>query len=205
MVKTERCPYCDKDIEIDKEIIHPYEKKVLLKCGHRYRRVVRTLEDRVSVSDSVTIKSQKARKIDHTITQSPNNSILSFLVFGPGRNPKEFHLYRVPVKSLIERMGQVAAFPEDVKIPSQGDSIAKELADNPAIKELNLMKEYDYTIILLISAGSISEFSMFMSKQEIAYKIRLYIPQKYRGSSFLMTKLFSLESVKFFVLESLDI
>jgi hypothetical protein len=92
-----------------------------------------------------SIKSQKALKIDDTINQSFNNSVLSFLIFGPRRNSNEFRLYRSPVKSLIERMNQVADFPEDVRIPSSGGSIAKELAGNPATKYQKWHIKSDFT------------------------------------------------------------
>lgn len=133
-----------------------------------------------------SIKSQKARKVDNAITESLNNSKLSFLVFGPGKRLPEFHSHRAPVKSLIERLNQIAVFPEDVEVPSGSDLIAKRLADNPATKELYLMKKYDYTIVLLMGVGSISEYSIYLTKSEVAYKIRLYIADKHRRSGYLI-------------------
>jgi glutaredoxin len=43
MVRREKCPQCDKDVEVDKEIIieDPYEITILLKSGHRRKEVVR--------------------------------------------------------------------------------------------------------------------------------------------------------------------
>ena len=56
MVRREKCPKCKKDVEIDKEIIieDPYEKTVLLKCGHVHKEVVRKLGEHVTVSDSIS-------------------------------------------------------------------------------------------------------------------------------------------------------
>lgn len=37
MVRREKCPQCNKDVEVDKEIIieNPYEITIHQKCGHR--------------------------------------------------------------------------------------------------------------------------------------------------------------------------
>jgi hypothetical protein len=136
-----------------------------------------------------SLKSRKAHQINDTITQSLLSSFtLSFLIFGPGKKSKEFHSHRVPVKNLIEELKQIAAFPEDTNVTSGGDLIAKELAGNPATKELYLMKEYDYTIILMISEGSISEYSLYLTKKEVENKIMLYIEESYRNSqSYIMS------------------
>ena len=55
MVRREKCPQCNKDVEVDKEIIieNPYEITTLLKCGHRRKEVVRGSKEHLSVSDSM--------------------------------------------------------------------------------------------------------------------------------------------------------
>jgi hypothetical protein len=138
-----------------------------------------------------SLRSTKAHKIDNTITQSLLSSFtFSFLVFGPGKKSEEFYSHRVPVKNLIEELKQIAAFPEDIEVTSEDDLlVAKELANNPATKELYLMKEkYDYTIILMISKGSISEYSLYLTKREVENKIKLYVEERYRNSqSYVMS------------------
>jgi hypothetical protein len=50
------------------------------------------------------------------------------------------------------------------------------------------MMDYDYTIILMMSIGSVSEYSTFFIKPKVGYKIRLFILKKYtRSSSYLTT------------------
>jgi hypothetical protein len=114
-------------------------------------------------------------------------STLSFLVFGPGKESKDYLSHRVPVKNLFEELDQSADFPEDIRVIPISNSLAEALADNVATRELDLMRKYDYTIILLISVGSISESSLYVTKADVAYKIRLYVPERYRKRSYLMT------------------
>jgi hypothetical protein len=123
------------------------------------------------------LKSRKARKVTHTLTQSLiGKSTLSFLVFGPGKRSKKYLTHRVPVKNLIEELDQNADFPEDIRVIPESNPLAEALADNVATRELDLMRKYDYTIILLFSVGSISEYSQYVTKSDVAYKIRLCVP-----------------------------
>jgi hypothetical protein len=130
------------------------------------------------------LKSPKARKISHIISESLISHLrLSFLVFGPGKRSEEFQSHRVPVKKLIgEELKQTAAFPEEIPMTPGDDPIEKALLGNTAAWELFLMKKYDYTVILLMSEGSTSEYSLYLSKPEVAHKIRLYIPARRRNS-----------------------
>jgi hypothetical protein len=136
------------------------------------------------------LRSVRARGISNTITQSLlNNLSLAFLIFGPGKKSEEFYSHRVPIKNLIEKeLRQTAKFPEDIDSPSGQHSLGKRLTRNPATNELYLMKQYDYTIILMMSIGSISEYSLYLTKSEVAHKIRLYIQETYRNAqNYLMT------------------
>jgi hypothetical protein len=136
------------------------------------------------------IRTLKANRISNTITSSLLGNIkLSFLIFGPGIGSKDFDSHRKPVKALIEKeLHQNAIFPEDIDIESEQDSVDQVLGTNPATKELYLMKQFDHTIILMISIGSISEFSIYLTRREVAHKITLYIMKKHRHSkSYLMS------------------
>lgn len=137
-----------------------------------------------------SIRTLKARRISNIITSSLLDKFkLSFLIFGPGIGSKDFDSHRKPVKALIEKeLHQDAKFPEDIVIESEQDSVGQALGTNPATKELFLMEHFDYTIILMISIGSISEFSIYLTRKEVAHKIMLYIMKKRRGSeSYLMS------------------
>jgi hypothetical protein len=68
-------------------------------------------------------------------------------------------------------MHQKADFPENLDTKS-----------NPLIKEYSLMRKYDYTIILMMSIGSVSEYSTFFTKPKVAHKIRLFILKKHAKS-----------------------
>lgn len=154
-----------------------------------YNRLISSVRENSIEEPDYVLKTPKARKVSHTITQSLISHFrLSFLIFGPGKRSEEFHSHRVPVKTLIEELNQTAAFPEDISMASGDDSLEKALLVNPASSELFLMKKYDYTVILLMSEGSTSEYSLYLSKPEIAHKIRLYIPASRRNSqSYLAT------------------
>ena len=137
-----------------------------------------------------SLRTVRAKRISNTITSSILDKFkLSFLIFGPGIGSKDFDSHRKPVKALIEKgLRQDAKFPEDIVIESEQDSVGQALGTNPATKELFLMEHFDYTIILMISIGSISEFSVYLTKREVAPKIMLYIMEKHRRSqSYLMS------------------
>ena len=69
-------------------------------------------------------------------------------------------------------MHQVAIFPEDI-----ATSIKSIVID-----EYFMMEDTDYTIILLMSRGSISEYSTFLLKESVAHKIRLYVSKEHAKS-----------------------
>lgn len=135
------------------------------------------------------LKSLKARRVNRrTRTQALTRRFtLSFLVFGIGEGSEGFDSHRVPVKRLIEELDQNAAFPEEIPAASRGGSVEKALQGNTAVREIFLVQEYDYTFIIMMSYGSVSEFSSLLTKPEVAYKIRLYIPTKYRNSPGYLT------------------
>ena len=136
-----------------------------------YNRLISSVRENSIEEPDYVLKTPKARKVSHTITQSLISHFrLSFLIFGPGKRSEEFHSHRVPVKTLIEELNQTAAFPEDISMAFGDNSLEKALLENPASLELFLMKKYDYTVILLMSEGSTSEYSLYLSKPEIAHK-----------------------------------
>jgi len=108
------------------------------------------------------------------------NIKLRFLIFGPGQGSAEYNTHRIPVKLMIEQdLRQIADFPEN--------NIKTSTTLNVTVQEYLMMRDYDFTIILLLSIGSISEYSMYFSKEDVAPKIRLYVLKKYAASkSFLM-------------------
>jgi len=111
-----------------------------------------------------------------------------FLVMGPGSGAEGFDL-RVMIKELIEKeKRQVATFPEDVSVETLRGflssigldvSYLRNLIVNVTTKEYVLMLGYDITLILLMSVGAISEFSIYFTKLDVAHKIRVYHPEKF--------------------------
>jgi hypothetical protein len=72
-----------------------------------------------------TAKTVKARKTSRIIDTSiikksiEMNIRIKFLIFGPGKNSKEYKTHRLAVKKLIENViHQKADFPEDLNIQS---------------------------------------------------------------------------------------
>jgi hypothetical protein len=172
-----------KRIDEIKKIIGSREIRIVKKI----RYAVRSVTDYVKVSDRVTswkIKTAKAKKISRVIDASIIKKSLEmeikikFLIFGPGKNTKEYTTHRLAIKKLIETtIHQKADFPEDL------DSKANALP-----KEYFLMMEYDYTIIIMMSMGSVSEYSTFFTKRRVGHKIRLFILKKHaRSRSYLAT------------------
>ena len=68
-----------------------------------------------------------------------------------------------------ESLNHIAIFPEELRFIY------------PAIDEKNLLKEkeVDMAIILPEGPGAISEFSDFSSDQDIAFKLRIFVPTKF--------------------------
>ena len=150
-----------------------------IKILKKTRRIVRSLREHVEVADDLKVKTVKARRIIRIIDTSifrkafEKNIRIKFLILGPGKNSKEFNTHRLALKKVIENDAlQVADFPEDLK----NESV------NISIQEDDLAIKYNYVFILLMSTGSVSEFSSFLRKREIANKIWLFIPNKYRKS-----------------------
>jgi hypothetical protein len=122
------------------------------------------IRESVKISDSVVawrIKSETAEKIsniidEHVIKKSLIDNVkVSFLIFGPGKDSKEYGTHRLALKNMIENdMHQIASFPEDLEPNSR----------YLVFDEYSMMKKYDYTFIVLIGRGSISEFSTFFYK-----------------------------------------
>lgn len=117
---------------------------------------------------------------------------ISFLIFGPGKKSPQFKPYRLALKNMIVRKkNQPADLPEEVDNSIFRDffrssdfrpSSINRALKNPVVREQIMMSKYDITIILLMSPGSISEYSIFFTKEDLAPKIRLYIPEKYAKS-----------------------
>jgi hypothetical protein len=174
----------DTRVKEIRKIANVKEIKLLKKTKH----VVRSLREHVEVSERITswkIKTAKARKILSIIDTSiikksiEMNIRIKFLIFGPGKNSKEYKTHRLALKKLIENiMHQTADFPEDLDVQSK----------SPVTKEYFLMMEYDYTIILMMSIGSVSEYSTFFIKPKVGHKIRLFVLKKHtRSGSYLTT------------------
>jgi hypothetical protein len=153
-----------------------------IKSLKKQRKVVVNIRESIKLSESVVswkIKSETAEKVSNIINESIiNKSVqcnirVSFLIFGPGKDSEEYRTHRLPLKNMIEKdMHQIASFPEDLNATS----------DYLVFNEYSMMEKYDYAIILLMSIGSISEFSTFFIKRKVAPKIRLYVLKKYAES-----------------------
>jgi uncharacterized protein YihD (DUF1040 family) len=169
----------DVRIKEIRKIAHVKRIEILKKTRH----VSRGLREYVEVTDRVVIKTAKVRKIskitDNAIFRKAyeKNIKLKFLILGPGKNSKEYKTHRLALKQLIKNVRQQADFPVELK---------NDL-ENISIKEDDLALKYDYIIILLMSTGSVSEFSSFLRRKEIANKIWLFIPHKYRKSRAYLT------------------
>ena len=147
--------------------------------------------------DEFISKTQTAKQIDSIIKSAYSKTIQSkkrarFLVFGPGAENDDYRLLRRPVKTETESLGQWADFPEEIhdhKIKEYGTELGLSEAEITSIleswpaKELLLMQKYDFTIILLISEGPISEFSTFFAKVDVAHKIRLFVRKDVRKTN----------------------
>jgi hypothetical protein len=132
-------------------------------------------------SYSIRIKTTKATRIHNIVEKGLIRSDrLHILVFGSAKSARDYTTHRLAVKRLIERLNQVAEFPEDVKSHNT----------NVALKEYGMMKDYDYTIIVMTSVGSISEYTLFFRNTAVAHKIRLFVPKRFqRSTSFLSSGL----------------
>jgi len=106
----------------------------------------------------------------------------SFLILGPGEGSEGYELRKM-IKKVIESKKQVATFPEDVPVnklyeylSSHGidSSYLSRVVVNLTTREYVLMLGYDITIILLMSDGSISEYSTYFIKRNVAHKIWVY-------------------------------
>jgi len=139
------------------------------------------------------LRTDEAKKVyflmkEGTIKAAIERVRAYFIVMGPGKS-QEGYESRLMIKKLIEEeKKQVATFPEDVSAEYLRDflvsigmdvSYLKNLVVNPATKEYVLMLGYDMTVILLMSAGAISEYSMYFTKRDVAHKIRVYYPRKF--------------------------
>lgn len=124
----------------------------------------------------VRFKTAKARGISSIIESSLLGSTkLKFLVFGPADGADGYETHRVAVKNKIIDLGQIADFPEDLDLKLTG-------SDNPLLQELELMQEYDCTIIVMISIGSIAEYVTFVRSRQVVHKIRLFVDKKHQHS-----------------------
>jgi hypothetical protein len=116
---------------------------------------------------------------------------LNFLVFGPGIGSAEYQSHRLAVKNMIiDQKEQVADLPEEIPDEETNNvtdpsspSVIKKILGNPATKELTLAKHYDFLIIVMMSAGSIAEFPIFVKDPILAPKIRLFIPEIHANSN----------------------
>lgn len=90
----------------------------------------------------------------------------------------------MPTRNKIRELDHDAEFPEDIS----DETVKKMLNDrniqiqevdnllsNWTAKELILIRLYDFTIILVVSPGAISEFSTFFANQSIAPKLRVFV------------------------------
>jgi hypothetical protein len=160
----------------------PNIKKLIV---NKYKSVEVGIRESIKISDNVAwkIKSETAQKVSNIIDESiinkstESNIKVRFLIFGPGKDSKEYVTHRLALKNMIQNnMHQIAKFPEDEKAKF----------GNAVIDEYFMMEDYDYTIILLMSIGSISEYSTFFIKEKVAHKIRLYVLKKHvRSKSYL--------------------
>lgn len=132
--------------------------------------------------------SQHARDIDSIIESGFQRASLriklKILVLGPSSDSPDYASLRVPSRNRIRELGHDAEFPEDV-----GDETMKKMLDDRNIqisdldnllanwtaKELILTRLYDFTIILVVSPGAISEFSTYFANQSIAARLRVFV------------------------------
>lgn len=153
-----------------------------MKLLNKRRRVEVNITENIKLSESVVSwrpKSETAKaSLDLTnesiISKSIKDKIkVSFLIFGPGKDSEEYRTHRLALKNMIQDdMHHIASFPEDLKANS----------GYLVLDEYSMMQDYDYVIILLMTIGSISEFSTFFIKRKVAPKIRLYVLKKYAKS-----------------------
>lgn len=142
--------------------------------------------------------SDRSKEVYKEIEQSAIESSrhlpkLKFLIFGPGEGTPEYLTHRLAVKKMIiDQKEQIADLPEELTAdtetsaiidPSSAPKFIKKILDNPATKEITLGRGYDFLIMVMMSAGSIAEFPIFLKDLVIAPKIRLFIPEEHSGSS----------------------
>jgi hypothetical protein len=113
---------------------------------------------------------------------------LKILVLGPSSESSDYAGLRVPSRNRIREMGHDAEFPEeisDVAVKKMLNDRNVQIQDvdnllsNWTAKELILIRLYDFAVVLVVSPGSISEFSTFFANQSIASKMRVYVRQEH--------------------------
>ena len=131
---------------------------------------------------SYRLLTRQARETSMIIESGlAQSSKLRFLVFGPAKGKSGYKSHRLAVRTLIIKMGQLAVFPEEMKQNLVINTAGGIKVRNPVLQEFELIKDYDYTIILMISLGAIVEFSVYFLKN-FSHKIRLLVPSKFRRS-----------------------
>lgn len=136
--------------------------------------------------------SRYAKEIDDIIEsgfeRAASRVKLRILVLGPSSESPDYSGLRVPSRNRIRELGHDAEFPEEIP----DETVKKMLKDrdiqiqdvdnllsNWTAKELILIRLYDFAVVLVVSPGSISEFSTFFANQSIAPKMRVYLRQEH--------------------------
>lgn len=139
--------------------------------------------------------TREARKVSDIMKKGSMRTAIQlanarFVVMGPGEGKEGFES-RLMIKDLIEKeKKQVALFPEKVSRAQLGDLLTlrgvpitdlEALARTPVGIGYLLMFCTDITIILLMSPGAISEFSIYFTMKDVGHKIRVYYPEVFAG------------------------
>lgn len=139
------------------------------------------------IESILTIKETK-KKRSQSYTESKIGRVL---IFGPGQGSEDYR-YRENVREILEEHFETI-FPEDFCditelmdwYKEHGISLTEDQVKlsnrSSATKELILADYCSYIYIILISPGTISEFSQFYIDR-VAYKIRVLIPLEYYKS-----------------------
>lgn len=122
------------------------------------------------------------KTVKELMEQGLSNTKLNILVFGPqvhtlsdsDERTRNLQNKRIEIRKELEALGHNVNYAEDIVDPSLSGP-----ASNGVLQEVAVMKEYDFTVVLVDSPGTNAEATLISQNPPIAQKSSLFLDADY--------------------------